>query len=367
MTEYLKIYRERVPAWIGRISQWAEQVYFICDVIEVDEHRRLCEEAGAKCVSSIKEVVLPVEPILFIESESQWQSPPCPQNGKKIFAIGARACDIAALNLLDRVFGEGCPDELYISRRKRILIVGMLCLTKGEGCFCEFFGINRVGTETMDAVVIMVGKEVFVRGITDAGRGFIEKCRDIFKEADDRQCQWVDNLIEEARRQAQFEIEKVKSMAEAIVSARIFSDGTITDAFLQELAHRCIGCGCCWHVCPACWCFDIRDIAPTVYEGMRGSYPATHGREKCTCLEAVRVRIAEGCTSPGYGRVAGGADPLSTPLDRIKHRFFHKFVTIPLQMAVAGCTGCGRCTKACPNSIGGGEIIMKLKRNGFMR
>ena len=51
--------------------------------------------------------------------------------------VGARACDVAALRILDHVFLEGdFEDPFYAARRERTLVVSADCTGPYETCFC---------------------------------------------------------------------------------------------------------------------------------------------------------------------------------------------------------------------------------------
>ena len=50
--------------------------------------------------------------------------------------FGVHACDVYAINILDRVFAGKYADPYYQARRKNIAIVGIDCLP-GKHCFCR--------------------------------------------------------------------------------------------------------------------------------------------------------------------------------------------------------------------------------------
>src|SRR5208337_4522597 len=60
---------------------------------------------------------------------------------KPMVFFGVRACDLAALKLLDQVFlGGPVREQGYEHRRKGIFIVAVNCLRPGENCFCDSMG-----------------------------------------------------------------------------------------------------------------------------------------------------------------------------------------------------------------------------------
>jgi len=68
---------------------------------------------------------------------------------------------------------------------------------------------------------------------------------------------------------------------------------------------RCLECGGCTYVCPACTCFTVSDrqVGPDEFE---------------------RVRIWDACALSGFTRMAGGFNPRRAVHDRRNRRFFRK-------------------------------------------
>ncbi|MBC8252988.1 MAG: 4Fe-4S dicluster domain-containing protein, partial [Ardenticatenia bacterium] len=61
-----------------------------------------------------------------------------------------------------------------------------------------------------------------------------------------------------------------------------------------------------------------------------------------------------------FARVAGGLNPRKRIAERIRHRFFHKFVEFPQNYDMYSCCGCGRCIEACIAGIDTKEILEDL-------
>lgn len=68
------------------------------------------------------------------------------ERGRVLF--GLHPCDVAALDLLDRVFAGGSQydDMEYRQKRERTLIVALNCSSPGENCFCTSFGTGPEAT-----------------------------------------------------------------------------------------------------------------------------------------------------------------------------------------------------------------------------
>ena len=117
------------------------------------------------------------------------------------------------------------------------------------------------------------------------------------------------------------------------------------DQYWNRLADRCIHCNICSYVCPACYCFDMRDY-----------------KEKG---KVCRMRSWDSCLAPGFTKIAGGHDHRPDKGGRIRQRFAHKLLYFPEEFdGVLGCTGCGRCVRFCPVNIDIREIIGDVQKIG---
>jgi sulfhydrogenase subunit beta (sulfur reductase) len=118
------------------------------------------------------------------------------------------------------------------------------------------------------------------------------------------------------------------------------------DANWLKMAERCLSCRACSYVCPTCRCFAVRDemIRPGEFE---------------------RIRCWEACASPNYRRVAGGHRLRPEKGERLRNRFFCKFVYFPEQYGLgdsSACTGCGRCIDVCSVGMDITEMLTDLWR-----
>src|ERR1019366_2904624 len=127
-------------------------------------------------------------------------------------------------------------------------------------------------------------------------------------------------------------------------TVRYVSQGTILDKTWEEIGNRCLECGGCTYVCPACTCFTVSDrqVGPE---------------------EVERVRIWDSCGLSGFTRMAGGFNPRRAVHDRRNRRFFrklaHYFIQRELDMA---CVGCGRCAAVCHGDIGMPSVVEMIRR-----
>ena len=102
-------------------------------------------------------------------------------------------------------------------------------------------------------------------------------------------------------------------------ATRLITQGKVTEEAWEEVGNRCLECGGCVYVCPACNCFTVTD---------RKTGPDT----------VERVRIWDACALDGFTRMAGGHNPRKAVHDRRNRRFFrklaHYFVQRELSVAL---------------------------------
>ena len=108
----------------------------------------------------------------------------------------------------------------------------------------------------------------------------------------------------------------------------------------KKQSERCIGCGACAFVCPTCACFDIQEDT----KGKSGK----------------RIRCWDSCGFSLFTLHTSGHNPRSVQSQRWRQRLMHKFSYMPERLSVIGCTGCGRCSRACPVDMNLSEHLASL-------
>lgn len=249
--------------------------------------------------------------------------------------IGLNACDIHALNLMDRVFAEGVPDVNYLSRRRNTLIIGSDCVPD-EYCFCKSLGNMRV-EEGFDLFLHRARSGYLVRVGTEKGAGIIAKAGKT-RKASPKEIREMERF--EKEREASF-----KTSLEATPSELpgIYSKSNESPVW-ERIGNICTGCGSCNNVCPTCYCFDVRD---EMASGLK---------------EGERVRVWDGCTLEDFAKVAGGHNFRRRRADRLRHRFNRKFNYLTDRFGSLFCVGCGRCIRTCLVSINIAEVTNELIR-----
>jgi len=262
--------------------------------------------------------------------------------GPKRVLFGIRSCDVAGIWHLDRFFlGRDFRDPYYASRREHLLLVNVVCTDPdqdiADDCFCVCTDTGPAAREHFDLQLMDLhnGEFMVVAG-TPAGEALFTD--PVFRKCTAAQVERRRALLSEVRR-------RFKTMTSWFAATvRYVSQGRILDKTWEEIGNRCLECGGCTYVCPACTCFTVTDrqVGPNDIE---------------------RVRIWDSCALGGFTRMAGGHNPRRAVHDRRNRRFFrklaHYFIQRELSMA---CVGCGRCAAVCHGDVGMPSVVEMIRR-----
>ena len=256
--------------------------------------------------------------------------------------FGIRSCDVAGLWHLDRFYlGRDFRDVYYEKRRKNLFLVNVVCTDPArdisEDCFCLCADTGPAARDHFDLQLMDLGYGQFmaVAGTAVGEELFSEP---IFRQAAAAHLERRRAILDEVRRQ----FRTTTSWFPATV--RYVSQGAILEKTWEEIGNRCLECGGCTYVCPACTCFTVSDrqVGPE---------------------EVERVRMWDSCALGGFTRMAGGFNPRRAVHDRRNRRFFrklaHYFIQRELSMA---CVGCGRCAAVCHGDIGMPSVVEMIRR-----
>ena len=255
--------------------------------------------------------------------------------------FGIRSCDVAGIWHLDRFYlGRDFRDIYYEKRRKNLFLVNVVCTEPendiGDDCFCVCADTGPAAREHFDLQLMDLGNEIMAVAGTSAGEALF--ANPIFKKGNEGHVEKRRTILGEVRNK----FKTTTSWFAATV--RYVSQGNILDKTWEEIGNRCLECGGCTYVCPACTCFTVSD---------RQTGPD----------EIERVRIWDSCGLGGFTRMAGGFNPRRAVHDRRNRRFFrklaHYFIQRELSMA---CVGCGRCAAVCHGDVGMPSVVEMIRR-----
>ena len=283
----------------------------------------------------------PIERLLKVRSASGELriEPTCEEPKRAIFGI--RSCDVAGIHHLDRFYlGRDYRDVYYEKRRKNLFLVNVVCTDPerdvSDECFCVCADTGPAARDHFDLQLMDLGCEFLVAAGSPAGEEMFAE--PIFKPAMPSHVDKRREILADVRKR--FKIDTSWFPA----TVRYITRGEILEKTWEEIGRRCLECGGCTYVCPACTCFTVSD---------RETGPG----------EVERVRIWDSCALSGFTRMAGGFNPRRAVHDRRNRRFFrklaHYFIQRELSMA---CVGCGRCVAVCHGDVGMPSVVEMIRR-----
>ncbi len=228
--------------------------------------------------------------------------------------FGLRPCDAAAFACIDAIFNWDSPDKLFSARMGKTALVAVACARADEHCFCTSVGGGPGSVTGCDILLTDVGQGEFLAEIvSEKGHDLLESVPVLSRPGTGLKKE--DHL---ARVEPAFTMEKIAPALSALFA---------NEPFWTEQSLRCLGCGACAYVCPACACFDIQDEG-----GVSGK----------------RLRCWDSCGFGLFTLHTSGHNPRPQQNLRWRQRLMHKFSYMPERLRVLGCVGCGRCSRACP-------------------
>ena len=341
-----KIAKENLSALFRMIAK-KQELYLLVKTAGQTNFKTWTEEAEVD-LDTLKTVKSPKD-AFFPQSENLYS---VKKEGKKLHVepealkdqdfvvFGMKACDVQAVQVLDKVFLTDPVDTFYAARRKHGTIVAMACHEPEESCFCKVFGID-CAEPVADVAVWMVEENLYWKPLTEKGDALTEAVKELMDDADQSEEEKV-----EAEKTA------IRSIVEKLPYSHLSLEGWNGDALTEkfnspvweELYKPCLACGTCTFVCPTCQCYDIKD------------YDTGHGVQRYRCWDS--------CMYSDFTMMAHGNNRTSQ-MQRFRQRFMHKLVYFPANNdGMYSCVGCGRCVEKCPASLNIVKVIKSFQKAG---
>jgi len=241
--------------------------------------------------------------------------------------LGVRACDLAAIDVLDRVFDRSDhPDPTYQARRHDALFVAVNCATAGGTCFCVSMDTGPKAKSGFDLALTEVVDEPRHDFVIEVGS---ERGRDVLAGL----------AVTPADEHDVSAAARVSERTMGMMGRSLDTDGlaerlsqNIDHPHWNKVAERCLTCANCTMVCPTCFCSTVDD---------RLDLDGAH---------AERWRHWDSCFTLDFTFTAGGAIRQGGA-SRYRQWLTHKLSTWVDQFDTFGCVGCGRCISWCPVGI----------------
>jgi NAD-dependent dihydropyrimidine dehydrogenase PreA subunit len=285
-----------------------------------------------------------VEPLkLFFFSLSRkvanYPSSAIMKKAKPRIFLGAKACDLRALEILDKVFIESeYREPFYLDERKNTILIGSDCTKLTDVCFCNLLGFEPYPKKGFDLNLSPLQEGFLVEVGSEKGKELISCYKDFFDRP-------TKAGIEERKRKRKKCLDLLKTNTISFKTKESYQEivqRNHDSPLWEKAAEDCVECGLCTHICPSCHCYLLYD------------------EEKKTSFFE-RFRMWDSCQYKGFAQVAGGATPQPSRPARLRHRYLHKLDYFKTNFALYMCTGCGRCVEGCLGKIDMREVLKQLE------
>ncbi len=258
---------------------------------------------------------------------------PSPEPVPKYAFVGARSCDLHAIDIQDKVFLAGpYVDPHYQARREPAFIIAVNCGQAASTCFCTSMKTGPKATRGFDLALTELPETFLIEVATERGLAVMADipCRD----ATDEDLDAGTRVVRETEGQIQ------RRLDTADLPQLLYNN--LEHPRWDDVAGRCLSCTNCTMVCPTCFCHSIEDV-PNL-DGQRSE----------------RVRVWDSCFNLEHAHTAGGN---MRPEVRSRYRQWltHKLASWIDQYGVSGCVGCGRCITWCPVAIDLTEEVAAIR------
>jgi len=249
--------------------------------------------------------------------------------------FGLHACDINALNRLDKVLmGSVYPMPYYAAKRKNMFIIGINCQPQ-PFCFCRSMASDTV-THGFDLFLTDIGDSYFVEILSSTAYNILKAVKTIEPDENDH----VRYMKVTADKNKKFTAHVDTSDLTKIL------DMEFQSPVWKQWGDKCLACGTCANVCPTCYCYGVEETVAINLKGARKS------------------KTLYSCNVIDFAEVAGGHNFRPERATRLKYRYYHKHRGFVEAFEESLCVGCGRCGEACLAGITVPEVIASVRGEG---
>lgn len=261
-----------------------------------------------------------------------WTMKDIPVEPTKFAFLGARACELAAIAMQDKVFlSKTYTDSIYQSRRQDNFIVAVNCTTAASTCFCTSMDTGPRCTTGFDIVLTEIENGFLVETNSEIGASMVRSLPGSIASAEQ---------IDEAELTLQGPLHKIsrrmetKDLKENLINQ-------LDNPHWEDIASRCLGCTNCTLVCPTCFCHSIEEVTDLSQDRI------------------VRERQWDSCFNLAFSH-SGAGSVRNDIQSRYRQWMTHKLAYWIDQFGSSGCVGCGRCITWCPVGIDLTAEVAKL-------
>ncbi len=251
---------------------------------------------------------------------------------KPTIFFGLHACDINALNKLDKVLmGSVYPMPFYAAKRKNMFIIGIGCDPQ-PFCFCRSMGSDTV-LHGFDMFLTDIGDVYFAEVLSATAYHLLESIPT-------REPQEHDHM-----RYMAIVAARNKNFTARVDTTDLTKilDMEFQSPVWKQWGDKCLGCGTCANVCPTCYCYGVEETVDIDLKGAR------------------KTKMLYSCNIIDFAEVTGGHNFRAERASRLKYRYYHKHRGFVEAYEESLCVGCGRCGEACLAGITVPEVIASVR------
>jgi len=252
--------------------------------------------------------------------------------------VGVRACELAALQVQDRVLIEDrFTDSIYQGRRRQIFVVAVNCTLSAPTCFCASMKTGPRVSHSFDLALTEIIEKDHHQFVVEVGSlTGADVLREIeHREAPQNLCRQADEAVDRAALQ-------VRNMDTTGIRELLYEN--FDHPRWDTVANRCLTCANCTMVCPTCFCTTVEDVSDVAGD------------------HAERWRRWDSCFTQEFSYIHGGSVRTSAKA-RYRQWMTHKLASWIDQFGSSGCVGCGRCITWCPVGIDITEEVRAIRED----